>query len=73
MPVMSFKFYIPLPSSDVFKETLLARLRDLVANLHFSSSIRAAVVHLILRAGSTFPVPVCTVSPGLCVKKADTQ
>ena len=26
---------------------------------------RAAVVHLNLGAGSTFPVPVCTVSPGL--------
>ena len=26
-----------------------------------------AVIHLNLRAGSTFPVPVCTVSPGLWV------
>ena len=34
---------------------------------------RAAVVHLNLRAGSTFPVPVCTVSPRLLVNKADTQ
>ena len=25
---------------------------------------RAAVIHLNFRAGSTFPVPVCTVSPG---------
>ena len=32
----------------------------------------AAVVHLNLRAGSTVPVPVCTVSPGLWVNKADT-
>ena len=31
---------------------------------------RAAVVHLNLRAGSTFPVSVCTVSPGLWVKKS---
>ena len=30
---------------------------------------RAAVVHLNFRAGSTFPVPVCTVSPGLSVNK----
>ena len=28
------------------------------------------IVHLNLRAGSTFPVPVCTVSPGLWVSKA---
>ena len=34
---------------------------------------RAAVVHLNLRAGSIFPVPVCTVSLGLWVNKADTQ
>ena len=36
-------------------------------------SSRTAVVHLNLRAGSTFPVLVCTVSPGLWVNKADTQ
>ena len=29
--------------------------------------------HLNLRAGSIFPVPVCTVSPGLWVNEADTQ
>ena len=34
---------------------------------------RAAVVLLNLRAGSTFPVPVFTVSPGLWVNRADTQ
>ena len=34
---------------------------------------RAALEHLNLQAGSTFPVPVCTVSPGLWVNKADTQ
>ena len=33
---------------------------------------RAAVVHLNFRAGSTFPVPVCTVLPGHWVNKADT-
>ena len=32
---------------------------------------RAAVVHFNFRAGSNFPVPVCTVSPGLWVNKAD--
>ena len=44
---------------------------------HFKMSARpvtrAAVVHSNLRAGSTFPVPVCAVSPGLWVNKADTQ
>ena len=30
---------------------------------------RAAVVHLNFRAESTFPVPVCTVSTGHCLKK----
>ena len=32
-----------------------------------------SLVHLNFRAGLTFPVPVCTVSPGLWVNKADTQ
>ena len=34
---------------------------------------RAAIAHLNFRAGSTFPVPVCTVLPGHWVNKADTQ
>ena len=34
---------------------------------------RVVVVHLNFRAGSTFPVPVFTVSPGQRVNKADTQ
>ena len=34
---------------------------------------RAAVLHLNFRAGTTFLVPVCTVSPGHWVNKADTQ
>ena len=33
----------------------------------------AAVVHLNFRAGAIFPIPVCTVSPGHGVNKADTQ
>ena len=37
------------------------------------ANLRAAVVHLNFRAGSTSPVPVCTVSPGHWVIKADTQ
>ena len=34
---------------------------------------RAAVVHLNFLGGSTFPVTVCTVSPGHWVNKAATQ
>ena len=34
---------------------------------------RAAVVHLNLRAGSTFSVQVCTVSPGHWLNKANTR
>ena len=34
---------------------------------------RAAIVHLNFRAGSTFPVPVCTVLSGHWVNKAVTQ
>ena len=34
---------------------------------------RAVVVHLNFRAGSTFPVPVYTVSPGHWVNKVDTR
>ena len=37
------------------------------------SESQAAVVRLNFQAGSTFPVPVCTVSPGHWVNKADTQ
>ena len=34
---------------------------------------RAAVVHFNFRAGSTLPVPVCTVPQGHWVSKADNQ
>ena len=33
----------------------------------------AAQVHLNFRAGSTLPVPVCTVPTGHWLNKADTQ
>ena len=39
--------------------------------VRYALILRAAVVHF--RAGSTFPVPVCTVSPGYWVNIADTQ
>jgi len=44
-----------------------------MATLTTVPSPRVAVVHVNFRAGSTFPVPVCTVSPGHWVNKADTQ
>ena len=34
---------------------------------------RATVVHLNFRAGSTFPVPVCTVPHGYRLDYADNQ
>ena len=37
------------------------------------SQPRAAVVHFNFRAGSTFPIPVCTVPNVYWVNKADTQ
>ena len=40
---------------------------------NLTMSPRAALVHLYLRAGSTFPVPVCTVPHGHWVNKADTE
>ena len=42
-------------------------------SLDFCIRARAAVVHLNLRAGSTFPVPVCTVSPGLWVNNMTSR
>ena len=39
----------------------------------YKSWARAAVVHLNFRAGSTFPVPVCTVLHGHWVNKAYNQ
>ena len=40
---------------------------------HNKTNTQAAVVDLNFRVGSTLPVPVCTVSPGHWVNKADTQ
>ena len=47
--------------------------RDCKRNYRKYRHPRAAVVHLNFRAGSSFPVLVCTVSPGHWVNKADTQ
>ena len=49
-------------------------LNDLVVTLNIGCTLytRAAVVHLNFRAGSTFSVPVCIVSPGHWVNKVDT-
>ena len=56
-------FVVPLSSS--FPLTVLF--------FTYFSVARVAVVHLNLRAGSTFPVPVCAASPRLWVNKADTR
>ena len=47
------------------------RLGALFQNIKIK--LRAAVVHLNFRARSTFPVPVCTVSPGHLINKPETQ
>ena len=39
----------------------------------FTHTSRAAVEHLNFRAGSTFSVPVCPVSPGHLVNKAGNK
>ena len=41
--------------------------------LLFIICTRAAVVHLIFRAGSTFPVPICTVSPKQTLNRTSKQ
>ena len=49
-----------------------------ISELHSMTRIkfeisRGAVVHLNFKAGSTFPVPVCTVSPSQWVNEAVTH
>ena len=41
--------------------------------LIFARITGSRIVHLNFRAGTTFPVPVCTVPHGLWVNKADNQ
>ena len=64
-------------SYEVCRSTICHFLKLLTGqsatSINKSLQSRAAVVHLNLRAGSTFPVPVRTVSPGFWVTKADTQ
>ena len=62
--------YVCFTDLTIFEFLFSLVLDDRAIGLYSS---RAAVVHLNLRAGLTFPVPVCTVSPGLWVNKADTQ
>ena len=41
---------------------VLDKMKDMIALAYvIKEAVRAAVVHLNFRAGSTFPVPVCTV------------
>ena len=56
-----------------FKLQLSGRRGEISKKVLFTSNTRTAVVYLNFRAGSTFPVPVCTVSPGQWVNKADTK
>ena len=42
-------------------------------SVHLCLHISRVALNLNFRAGSTFLVPVCTVSPGRWVNKADTQ
>ena len=52
----------------------LFKFKDQCLVPHVKLSLpRATVVHLNLRAGSTFPIPVCTVQHGHWVNKADNQ
>ena len=55
-------------------ESTYLKIKTVFVLLNSSSIIpRADVVHLNIQAGSTFPVPICTVSPGHWVNKAETQ
>ena len=62
---------------NVYKitETMLLYYKQRIINkrLNFAIFTCSRIVHLNFRAGSTFPIPLCTVSPGHCVNKADTQ
>ena len=49
----------------------MAMMKKLLRNVH--NTLAAVVVHFNFRAGSTFLVPVSTVSPGNWVYNADTQ
>ena len=46
---------------------------EIIRNYDLHIFSRAGVVHLNLRAGSTFPRPVCTASPGLWVNKEEVR
>ena len=46
------------------------KIKNQYMNIHCT---RAAVVHFILRAGSTFPVPVCTAPHRHWFNKAENQ
>ena len=72
------KFFLLLDFADesVFLTNIKLKWNTLICNtppIKDKQRTRAAIVYLNFRAGSTFPVPVCTVSPGHWVNKADTQ
>ena len=55
---------------NIFMPPNNCSLPFLVHKIKVLEEPRTSVVHFNFRAGSTFPVPVCTVSPGLWVDKA---
>ena len=56
-----------------FKINLFVFVLNLLFKSYYLHCPRAAVVHLNLRAWSTFTVPDCTEPHGLWIYKADTQ
>ena len=54
-------------------ETIWNNIMHKLHNMLFITYLRTAVVHLNLRAWSTFTVPDCTEPHGLWIYKADTQ
>jgi len=54
------------------RDAIYATQKKPYAHIYTSSS-QAALVHLNIRDGSTFPLLFFTVSPGHWVNKADTQ
>ena len=61
-----------VPSKNVFGPAIWPDIADIYAGLPTKDDMGSRST-FNLRAGSTFPVPVCTISPELWVNKADTQ
>ena len=59
--------------ANKWNSTQLIALMNKILFFLLSLITRAAVVHLNFRAGSTFPVPVCTAPHGSWINKEDNQ